>query len=69
MARNMMKIIKDTIGKIPDDYDMTYKELMKFLETAISGKPAEAISWAFIYGFALALRMQKNNEKKGKRYE
>lgn len=64
MARNMLKISRGMIGKIPYRYDLTFQELMELLEEADSGKTAEAIEIAFNYGFALALRMQKNNAKR-----
>lgn len=61
MKRDMMKTVETVKGKklIPRDYSMNADELMTICEMFQSGKPFDAITIAFDYGFVLGARAQK----------
>lgn len=67
MKRDMMTIVSRMENKIPDAYGITYGELSDLTKMISEGKSFNALSIAFQYGFALALRMVKNEAKKGKK--
>lgn len=65
MKRNMKKIASETEGKIPDRYSITFGECMELSRMIGDGKKFDAICMAFNYGFALALRYEKNRRRRG----
>ena len=66
MKRNMRKIVEQTRGTIPVRYDMAGEELIQLCRYARSEDMAGAICDAFTYGYALALRMEKNKNRRAK---
>lgn len=66
MKRNMRKIVEQTRGTIPVQYDMAGEELIQLCHYARSEDMAGAIWDAFTYGYALALRMEKNKNRRAK---
>ena len=61
--RCMEKIAQETTFKVPTAYQMTLEELERLM--VVGG--VKAIGIAFDYGFALALRMVKNEAKRAKK--
>lgn len=61
--RNMEKVARETTFKVPTAYQMTLEELERLM--VIGG--VQAIGIAFDYGFALALRMVKNEAKRARK--
>ena len=66
MKRNMRKIVEQTRGTIPVRYGMAGEELIQLCHYARSEDMAGAICDAFAYGYALALRMEKNKNRRAK---
>lgn len=63
MKRNMGKIVEQARGTIPARYDMTGEELLQLCHYARSEDMAGAICDAFTYGYAMALRIEKNKKR------
>lgn len=65
MARDVKAIIEATRGTIPGAYDLTCGQWRQLTEQTFLGisSSAEAIQKAFVYGFAMGRRCEKNRKK------
>lgn len=63
--RDMVKIVADTKGSVPDPYLMTCSEMTTLFQLARCDL-WEALSTAFYYGYELARREAKNRKRREK---
>lgn len=69
MKRDMQKIANEIRKKVPDQYDLEGDNLILLKDMIVNDFPDgkyAALQMAFYYGFALALRMEKNKKIKRK---
>lgn len=69
MKRDMQKIANEIRKKVPDQYDLKVGDLIllnDMIENDFQDGKYDALQMAFYYGFALALRMEKNKKIKRK---
>ena len=57
--RDMVKTAKQITAKIDPHYDMTFDDMQLTYNIIKNGKPAEGISLAFRYGYAMGSRAAK----------
>lgn len=62
--RDMMAIYEQEQHNVPDGYDMTISEIRKLVYMGRDGEEVEAVNIAFVYGFALGRRAEKNHAQK-----
>lgn len=62
--RDMMAIYEQEQYNVPDDYDITVDEMDILLHIGRNGKEGDALNIAFVYGFILGRRAEKNHEPK-----
>lgn len=62
--RDMMKIYDQERSNVPDGYGIGFSAIENLVHMVRSGDGIKAINVAFVYGFALGRRAEKNHAQK-----
>ena len=63
--RDILKIYEAERHNIPKGYNILPSELQQLIEIEREGREVDALAIAFVYGFTLGKRAEKNRTKNG----